>query len=143
VDVVKVKSVKVGKTLNFRTFVDRGAVAETWKPADAPSFEIINHDRAMTRCAAPLANNEGAAPRIPVRFAGELMRRWGSRRPSGGTSSGARILALRRFGPGLRRDGFPDCGRFPLKAKTIRLKMAIVLMQNPPSSPAEGIRWRS
>ncbi len=39
----KVRQVMVEKNLNWRSFVDQGAIAETWKPAGTPAFYIIDH----------------------------------------------------------------------------------------------------
>ena len=33
----------VKEQLNWRSFVDRGAIAAKWKPAGTPSFFIIDH----------------------------------------------------------------------------------------------------
>lgn len=41
-DVAKVKKVMVKEELNWRTFVDRGPIAEMWKPSGTPSFYIID-----------------------------------------------------------------------------------------------------
>ncbi len=41
-DASKVKKVMVKDQLNWRSFVDRGAIAEKWKPAGTPSFYIID-----------------------------------------------------------------------------------------------------
>jgi nitrogen regulatory protein PII-like uncharacterized protein len=38
----KVKEVMDKEKLNWRTFVDRGAIAEKWKPAGTPTFYIID-----------------------------------------------------------------------------------------------------
>ena len=37
-----VKKVMVKEQLNWRSFVDRGDIAEKWKPAGTPSFYIID-----------------------------------------------------------------------------------------------------
>src|SRR5688572_16425184 len=37
-----VKKVMVKEQLNWRTFVDRGPIADTWKPAGTPAFYIID-----------------------------------------------------------------------------------------------------
>jgi len=37
-----VKKVMVKEQLNWRSFVDRGPIAEKWKPAGTPSFYIID-----------------------------------------------------------------------------------------------------
>ena len=37
-----VKKVMVKERLNWRSFVDRGTIAATWKPAGTPSFYIID-----------------------------------------------------------------------------------------------------
>jgi hypothetical protein len=42
-DAPKVKAVMTKEQLNWRTFVDRGPIAEKWKPAGTPSFYIIDH----------------------------------------------------------------------------------------------------
>ena len=41
-DVSKVKQVMVKDQLNWRSFVDRGAIADKWKPAGTPSFYLID-----------------------------------------------------------------------------------------------------
>ena len=41
-DATKVKAVMVKEQLNWRTSVDRGAIAEKWKPAGTPNFYIID-----------------------------------------------------------------------------------------------------
>ena len=41
-DATKVKAVMVKEQLNWRTFVDRGGIAERWKPAGTPTFYIID-----------------------------------------------------------------------------------------------------
>jgi hypothetical protein len=33
----------VKERLDWRTFVDRGAIAERWKPAGTPTFYLIDH----------------------------------------------------------------------------------------------------
>ena len=33
----------VKESLNWRSFVDQGAIAEKWKPAGTPAFYIIDH----------------------------------------------------------------------------------------------------
>jgi hypothetical protein len=33
----------VKENLNWRSFVDTGAIAEKWKPAGTPAFYIIDH----------------------------------------------------------------------------------------------------
>ena len=37
-----VKKVMAKEQLNWRSFVDRGAIADKWKPAGTPSFYIID-----------------------------------------------------------------------------------------------------
>ena len=37
-----VKNVMVKNQLNWRSFVDRGAIADKWKPAGTPSYYIID-----------------------------------------------------------------------------------------------------
>jgi hypothetical protein len=37
-----VKKVMVKEQLNWRSFVDRGAIAKTWKPAGTPSFYVLD-----------------------------------------------------------------------------------------------------
>jgi hypothetical protein len=39
----KVKEVMDKEKLNWRTFVDEGAIGDRWKPAGTPSFFIIDH----------------------------------------------------------------------------------------------------
>jgi hypothetical protein len=41
-DATKVKAVMVKEQLNWRTFVDRGGIAERWKPAGTPTFYVID-----------------------------------------------------------------------------------------------------
>jgi hypothetical protein len=41
-DAGKVKAVMLKEQLNWRTFVDRGGIAERWKPAGTPTFYIID-----------------------------------------------------------------------------------------------------
>jgi hypothetical protein len=41
-DASKVKEVMVKEGLNWRSFVDRGAIADKWKPAGTPTFYIID-----------------------------------------------------------------------------------------------------
>ena len=41
-DAGKVKAVMVKEQLNWRTFVDRGPIAEKWKPTGTPTFYIID-----------------------------------------------------------------------------------------------------
>lgn len=41
-DAGKVKEVMAQENLNWRTFVDQGAIADTWKPAGTPSFFIVD-----------------------------------------------------------------------------------------------------
>jgi hypothetical protein len=41
-DARKVKEVMDKEKLNWRTFVDRGAIADKWKPAGTPTFYIID-----------------------------------------------------------------------------------------------------
>ena len=41
-DARKVKEVMVKEKLNWRSFVDRGAIADKWKPAGTPAFYIID-----------------------------------------------------------------------------------------------------
>jgi hypothetical protein len=41
-DATKVKAVMVKEQLNWRTFVDRGGIAEKWKPAGTPTFYVID-----------------------------------------------------------------------------------------------------
>jgi hypothetical protein len=41
-DASKVKRVMVREQLNWRSFVDSGAIAAKWKPAGTPSFYIID-----------------------------------------------------------------------------------------------------
>jgi hypothetical protein len=38
----KVKEVMAREKLNWRSFVDRGAIAGKWKPAGTPSFYILD-----------------------------------------------------------------------------------------------------
>jgi hypothetical protein len=38
----KVKEVMDKEKLNWRSFVDRGAIAEKWKPAGTPAFYILD-----------------------------------------------------------------------------------------------------
>src|SRR5262249_61383241 len=42
-DAPKVKAVMVKENLNWRSFVDKGDIAEKWKPAGTPAFYIIDH----------------------------------------------------------------------------------------------------
>jgi peroxiredoxin len=39
----KLKEVMDKEKLNWRSFVDKGAIAEKWKPAGTPAFYIIDH----------------------------------------------------------------------------------------------------
>jgi hypothetical protein len=41
-DASKVKKVMVKDQLNWRSFVDRGSIADKWKPAGTPSYYIID-----------------------------------------------------------------------------------------------------
>src|SRR5262245_49717118 len=41
-DVSKVKRAMVKEKLNWRSFVDRGDIADKWKPAGTPTFYIID-----------------------------------------------------------------------------------------------------
>ena len=41
-DASVVKKVMVKEQLNWRSFVDRGAIADKWKPAGTPSYYIID-----------------------------------------------------------------------------------------------------
>ena len=41
-DASKVKKVMVKEKLNWRSFVDQGAIADKWKPAGTPTFYIID-----------------------------------------------------------------------------------------------------
>jgi hypothetical protein len=41
-DAGKVKAVMAKEKLNWRSFVDRGTIAEKWKPAGTPTFYIID-----------------------------------------------------------------------------------------------------
>ena len=41
-DTGTVKKVMVKQQLNWRTFVDRGPIADKWKPAGTPAFYIID-----------------------------------------------------------------------------------------------------
>ncbi len=41
-DPSKVKKVMTREKLNWRTFVDRGAIANKWKPPGTPTFYIID-----------------------------------------------------------------------------------------------------
>jgi hypothetical protein len=41
-DAGTVKKVMVQEKLNWRSFVDRGAIANKWKPAGTPSYYIID-----------------------------------------------------------------------------------------------------
>jgi hypothetical protein len=41
-DASVVKRVMVKEQLNWRTFVDKGAIADKWKPAGTPSFYILD-----------------------------------------------------------------------------------------------------
>ena len=41
-DASKVKRVMVKEQLNWRSFVDRGAIADKWKPAGTPAFFILD-----------------------------------------------------------------------------------------------------
>lgn len=41
-DISTVKKVMVKEDLNWRTFVDRGPIADKWKPIGTPAFYIID-----------------------------------------------------------------------------------------------------
>ncbi len=41
-DTSEVKKVMLKEQLNWRSFVDRGAIGEKWKPAGTPSFYILD-----------------------------------------------------------------------------------------------------
>lgn len=41
-DAAKVKAVMTKEKLHWRSFVDRGAIADRWKPAGTPTFFIID-----------------------------------------------------------------------------------------------------
>jgi len=41
-DASKVKAVMVKEGLNWRSFVDKGPIAEVWKPPGTPTFYIID-----------------------------------------------------------------------------------------------------
>ncbi|HKX60464.1 MAG TPA: TlpA disulfide reductase family protein [Verrucomicrobiae bacterium] len=41
-DASVVKKVMIKEQLNWRTFVDQGAIAEKWKPAGTPAYYIID-----------------------------------------------------------------------------------------------------
>ncbi|MBI2949850.1 MAG: hypothetical protein HYY23_19635 [Verrucomicrobia bacterium] len=40
----KVKRVMVKEQLNWRSFVDRGPIADKWKPAGTPSYYVIDSE---------------------------------------------------------------------------------------------------
>jgi hypothetical protein len=42
-DAKTVKAVMTRENLNWRSFVDRGAIADRWKPAGTPTFYLIDH----------------------------------------------------------------------------------------------------
>jgi hypothetical protein len=42
-DAKTVKAVMAKETLNWRSFVDQGAIADKWKPAGTPTFYLIDH----------------------------------------------------------------------------------------------------
>jgi hypothetical protein len=42
-DAKTVKAVMAREKLNWRSFVDRGAIADKWKPAGTPTFYVIDH----------------------------------------------------------------------------------------------------
>ena len=42
-DARTVKAVMAKEDLNWRTFVDQGAIAAKWKPAGTPTFYVIDH----------------------------------------------------------------------------------------------------
>ena len=41
-DAIKVKEVMAKENLSWRSFVDRGAIADKWKPPGTPSFYILD-----------------------------------------------------------------------------------------------------
>jgi len=41
-DAVKVREVMTRESLSWRSFVDRGAIADKWKPAGTPSFYLLD-----------------------------------------------------------------------------------------------------
>ena len=41
-DASKVKEVMAQENLGWRSFVDRGAIAERWKPAGTPTFYVLD-----------------------------------------------------------------------------------------------------
>lgn len=45
------------ENLNWRTFVDKGAITDKWKPAGTPSFFIIDH-KGVIRNKWPSAPGE-------------------------------------------------------------------------------------
>jgi hypothetical protein len=42
-DAKTVKAVMARENLNWRSFVDQGAIADKWKPAGTPTFYVIDH----------------------------------------------------------------------------------------------------
>jgi hypothetical protein len=54
-----VKEVMDKEKLNWRSFVDKGAIAEKWKPAGTPAFYIIDH-KGVIRYKWPGAPGEKA-----------------------------------------------------------------------------------
>ena len=62
-DVGKVKKVMTKEQLNWRSFVDRGAIADKWKPAGTPAFYIIDSNGVIRHkwAGAPAAKVMDAA----------------------------------------------------------------------------------
>ncbi len=58
-DAPTVKAVIVKENLSWRTFVDRGPIADIWKPNGTPSFYLIDH-RGVIRNKWPGAPGEKA-----------------------------------------------------------------------------------
>ena len=56
-DAKTVKAVMAKEGLNWRSFVDRGAIADKWKPAGTPTFYVIDH-RGVIRHRWPGAPGE-------------------------------------------------------------------------------------
>jgi hypothetical protein len=48
-DASTVKKVMLKEKLNWRSFVDQGAIANTWKPAGTPSFYILDPKGVIRR----------------------------------------------------------------------------------------------
>ena len=65
-DASKVKEVMVKEKLSWRTFVDRGAIADKWKPAGAPSFYILDPKGVIRQkwAGAPVAEIIRATRRL-------------------------------------------------------------------------------